>query len=253
MTAGAPVAATLVAVQSAPARSDVGTTVVGAVGAALLLVLGLRLAYLAARTRTSVTPAQAALWEYYGYAGVLAVLYGGLVLAERRLGHDYVFLDGLLLAFALCFALALREAYYNATLSNAEVDRFGQYRLRRSLEFGFVALVVVGAVGPLVRPTAPFDAVLAVAGAAVVCYGAYFQARRTLATPTRGTLVDALTRQSLPVLGFGGAAVATPALAVVGRASPAVVDALAASLVLAAAASMLAVTLKLDQHSSTHR
>lgn len=234
-------------------QPDVGTAVVSVVGAALLLVLGLRLAHLAARTRTSVTPAQAALWEYYGFAGVLAVLYGGLALAERRFGHDYVFLDGLLLAFALCFALALREAYYNATLSNAEVDRFGQYRLRRSLEFGFVALVVVGAIGPLVRPAAPFDALLAVAGVAVVSYGGYFQARRVLATSTRGTLVDALTRQTVPVLVFGGGAVATPALTVVRGTPSGVVEALAASLVLAAAASLLAITLKLGQHRSTHR
>lgn len=235
-------------VQAAQAP-DVGTAVVTVFGGGLLGLLGLRLAYLALRTRATVTEAQAALWEYFGYAGVLAVLYGGLVLAAHVGEHSLAVFDGLLLALGLCFALAMREAHYNATLSNAEVDRLGQFRIRRALEVGLVAAVVVTAVGPLLRPDPRFTLLSAAAGVGVVVYGLYFQLRRRSAGAARGTLIDTLVRESLPVLVFVGAALVTPALAL-GPVPEPVARALVPTFVLVAAVSLLPVTLKLAQHRS---
>lgn len=228
---------------------DVGTAVVTVVGAVMLGALGLRLAYLALRTRATVTDAQAALWEYFGYAGVVAVLYAGLVLVGHAGDRSLPFLDGLLLALGLCFALATREAHYNATLSNAEVDRLGQFRLRRAVEVALVGTVVVTAVGPLLRPSPRFALLSAAAGLAVVAYGLGFQLRRRATGAGRGTIVDALVRQSLPVLVFVGAALLTPALAP-GPVSEPVARALVPVFVLLAAASLLPLTRQLGQHRS---
>lgn len=231
---------------------DVGTAVVSVVGAALFAVLGLRLTYLAVRTRTNVTAAQEAIWEYFGYAGAVALVYGALALVELYAELTLPFLRGVLLAFALLFALVMREAYYNATLSNAEVDRFGQYQVRRGVEFGFVGIVLLAAVGPMVRPDPTFTILAGLAAVGVVAYGAYFQYRRTRDVPTRGTLVDGLMRQSLPVLVFTGAALVAPSLAF-GAVEPAVARAIAGVFVVVTAASLLTVTIKLGQHLATHR
>lgn len=231
---------------------DVGTTVLTVVGAAMLVVLGLRTAYLAVRTRASVTSAQAALWEYFAYAGVLGALYGGLALGGLWTGASLPFLPGLLLAFALCFALATREAYYNATLSNAEVDRLGDHRLRRGLEVGFVGVVLASAVGPLFQSGEAFTIAAALGAVAVVAYGLYFQHRRTAVVATRGTLIDSLVRHSVPVLVFAGGGVVAPSLAL-GPTTEPVATALAGVFVLVTATSLLAVTVKLQQHRSTRR
>lgn len=248
MTTG-PAAA--VQLQTTPAP-DVGTAVVSIVGAALLGVLSLRLTVLAIRTRTSVARPQAALWEYFGFAGAIGVLYGAFALLELWTDVRLAFLNGILLAFALCFALAMREAYFNATLANAELDRLGEYRVRRGLEMGFVAIVLVVAVGPLLRRSAAFTALTASAGVGIVCYGLYFQLRRSRTPATRGTLIDTLLRQTVPVLVFAGGALVAPALAL-GVASTTVTSAVAGVFVVVTAASLLTVTIKLSQHLSSRR
>lgn len=230
---------------------DVGTAVVTVVGAALLLVLGLWLTYLALRTRASVPSAQAALWEYFGFVGIVGAVSGAAILFARWLSASVPFRSGLLLAFALCVAFAMREAYYNATLANAEIDRLGDHHLRRSVEVAFVGLVLVTAVGPIVRPSAAFTVLAALAGVAVVAYGLAFQHRRTSAVATRGTVIDSLARHSVPVLVFAGGAVVSPALAL-GATSEPVARAVGGVFVLVAATSLLPVAIKLDQHRSAH-
>lgn len=231
---------------------DVGTAVVSIVGASLLAVLSLRLAYLAVRTRSSVARPQAALWEYFGLGGGVGVLYGGFALLELYADASLAFLDGILLAFTLCFALAMREAYFNATLANAELDRLGEFRVRRTLEMGFVALVLVVAVGPLLRRSPAFTAIAAGAGVGIVAYGLYFQIRRSRTPATRGTLIDTLLRQTVPVLVFAGGALVAPALAL-GVASTTVASAVTGVFVLVTAASLMTVTIKLSQHLSARR
>lgn len=250
MTGG--VAATAQSLLQTSPAPDVGTAVVGVVGASLLALLSLRLTFLAVRTRTSVARPQAALWEYFGFAGVVGVLYGGFALVELWADTILDFLNGLLLAFALLFALAMREAYFNATLANAELDRLGEYRVRRTLEIGFVALVLVVAVGPMLGATRLFTLLTAAAGAGVVSYGLYFQVRRSRTPATRGTLIDTLLRQTVPVLVFSGGALVAPALAL-GITSSTVATAVATVFVLVAAASLLTVTIKLSQHLSSRR
>lgn len=231
---------------------DEGTVVVALIGAAMLAVLSVRLAYLAGWTRRRVGRSQAALWEYFTFAGVVGVIYGGLALARLAAEAAFPFLDGLLLAFALLFALAIREAYFNATLSNAEVDRLGQFRLRRGLEFGFVGVVLLVAIGPLVRSSAAFTLAAAAGGAAVVCYGLYFHALRSATPATRGTLIDTLVRQSVPVLVFAGGAVIAPALTLV-DVDAVVAETVAYVFVVVTAASLMTVTIKLSQHLSSLR
>ncbi|AGN00239.1 hypothetical protein L593_01430 [Salinarchaeum sp. Harcht-Bsk1] len=246
--AGQPLLAPL---QTSPAP-DVGTAVVSIVGAAMLTLLSLRLTFLAVRTRTSVARPQAALWEYFGFAGVVGVLYGSFTLLQHWLDVRLDFLNGLLLAFTVLFALAMREAYFNTTLANAELDRLGEYRLRRALEIGFVAIVLVISVGPLVRRSRIFTVLTAAAGFTVVGYGLYFQFRRSRTPATRGTLIDTLLRQTVPVLVFAGGALVAPALAL-GVASPTVASAVAAVFVVVTAASLMTVTIKLSQHLSSRR
>ena len=236
---------------SGTATGDVGTAVVTIVGAALFVVLGARLTYLALRTRSSVTTTEAAIWEYFAFAGLVATLYGGLVLTGLWTARTLPFLPGLLLAFALCFALAMREVYYNATLANAEVDRLGEFHLRRALEVGFVCLVVVVAIGPMLGAGRSGTILGALAGVAVVAYGLYFQHRRTKQVATRGTLLDSLVRHSVPVLVFAGAGIVTPSLAL-GTTSEQIARALAAVFVLATATSLLGVAIKLQQHRAAH-
>lgn len=248
MTPGASVTVSL---QTSPAP-DVGTAVVTIVGASLLTVLSLRLAYLAIRTRTSVARPQAALWEYFGFAGAVGVLYGGFALVELWADARLPFLNGLLLAFTLCLALAMREAYFNGTLANAELDRLGEYRIRRSLEMGFVAIVLVVAVGPLIRESVAFTAITAGAGVGIVSYGLYYQIRRSRTPATRGTLIDTLLRQTVPVLVFAGGALVAPLLAF-GVASSTVASAVAGVFVVVTAASLMTVTIKLSQHLSARR
>jgi len=248
MTAAGPVAGVL---QTTPAP-DVGTAVVTLVGASLLGVLSLRLTYLAIRTRSSVARPQAALWEYFGIGGVVGVLYGGFALVELYADAPLVFLNGILLAFTLCFALAMREAYFNATLANAELDRLGEFRVRRSIEMGFVAIVLVVAVGPLVRRSPIFVAITAAAGVGIVIYGLYYQIRRSRTPATRGTLIDTLLRQTVPVLVFAGGALVAPVLAL-GAASTTVASAVAGVFVVVTAASLMTVTIKLSQHLSARR
>lgn len=243
MTAGGPL-------QSA-AAGGVGTATVSVIGAAMLFVLSARLAYLAVRTRQRVARPQAALWEYFGFAGVVGVCYGGLSLAEAWVGQ-LPFLDGLLLAFALLFALAMREGFFNATLSNAEVDRLGDYRRRRSLELGLVAAVFVVGLVPLATRARSVAMLAAVAAVAVVAYGLYFQLRRAATAATRGTLIDTLLRQTVPVLVFAGGALVAPALAL-GPLTDEVALAVGAVFVVVTAASLMTVTIKLSQHLASHR
>lgn len=245
-------AALPVAGLQATADLDVGTAVVTVVGASMLAVLSLRLAVLAVRTRTSVARPQAALWEYFGFAGLVGVLYGGFALLELWATTRLPFLEGLLLAFALCFALAMREAYFNAALANAELDRLGEYRVRRTLEMGFVAVVLVVSVGPLIRRNSAFGILTASAGVAIVGYGLYFQLRRSHTPATRGTLIDTLLRQTVPVLVFAGGALVAPTLAL-GIASTTVAAAVGAVFVVVTAASLMTVTIKLSQHLSSRR
>lgn len=231
---------------------DVGTAVVAIVGATLLAGLSVRLALLSVLTRNRVARPQAALWEYFGFAGVVGALYGGLALVELWADTPLPFLEGLLLAFALFVALAMREAYFNATLANAELDRLGQYRVRRGLEVGLVGVVVAVAVGPMIGRNDAFTVLTALAGTAVVCYGLYYQIRRSRTPATRGTLIDTLVRQTVPVLVFSGGALAAPVLALVGT-STTVATAVSAVFVVVTAASLLPVTIKLSQHLSARR
>lgn len=231
---------------------DVGTAVVTIVGAALLGGLSLRLAYLAVRTRNTVARPRAALWEYFGFAGVVGVLYATFVLLGLWIDVQLAFVDGLLLAFVLCFALAMREAYFNAALANAERDRLGEYRVRRSLEIAFVALVLVVSVGPLLGRPELFTILTAVAAVAVVSYGLYFQLRRSRRSGIRGTLIDTLLRQTVPVIVFAGGALVAPVLAL-GLASTTVTSAVAGVFVVVTASSLMTVTIKLHQHLSSRR
>jgi len=239
------------ALETSPAP-DVGTTVVSIVGATMLAVLSLRLVFLAVRTRTSVARPQAALWEYYGFAGVVGCVYGAVAVLQHWVGVRFRFLDGILLAFVLLFALAMREAFFNATLANAELDRIGEYRLRRAVEISFVSLVLVVAVGPLLRRSDFFTMLTAVAAVAVVGYGLSFHLRRTRTPATRGTLIDTLLRQTVPVLVFAGGALVAPALTF-GLVSSTVASAVAAVFVVVTAASLMTVTIKLSQHLSSRR
>lgn len=232
--------------------ADLGTIVVTVVAAALLVVLGLRVAYLAVRTRAIVPSAQAALWEYFGFAGAVAALYGLVAIGGFVAGRALPSLPGLLLALALCVALAMREAYYTARLSNAEVDRLGDFHLRRGVEASFVGVVLATAVGPLLRPGAPFAVLAALAGVAVVAYGLAFQHRRTATVGTSGTFADSLVRHSVPVLVFAGGALAAPVLAL-GPTSDLLASAIVGVFLLVAATSLLPVAIKLDQHRSAHR
>lgn len=243
--------AALLQVQTQPAP-DVGTAVVTIVGAALLGGLSLRLAFLALRTRNTVARPRAALWEYFGFAGVVGVLYAVSVLLGLWIDTRLAFVGGLLLAFVLCFALAMREAYFNAALANTERDRLGEYQVRRTLEIAFVILVLVVSVGPLIGRPELFAVLTAVGATAVVSYGLYFQLRRARRPGTRGTLIDTLLRQTVPVLVFAGGALVAPVLAL-GIASPTVASAVAGVFVVVTAASLMTVTIKLHQHLSSRR
>ncbi|GAB3683011.1 hypothetical protein GCM10028857_09810 [Salinarchaeum chitinilyticum] len=246
-----PTGPAFVQLQATPAP-DVGTAVVTIVGATLLGLLSLRLTYLAVVTRTRVARPQAALWEYFGIAGVVGALYAAFVLLGLWIDARLPFVDGLLLAFVLCFALAMREAYFNAALANSELDRLGEYRVRRTLEMAFVAVVLVVAVGPRLGAAELFAVPTAAGAVAIVGYGLYFQLRRSRRPATRGTLIDTLLRQTVPVIVFAGGALVAPVLAL-GTASPTVASAVAGVFVVVTATSLLTVTIKLHQHLSSRR
>lgn len=227
--------------------ADTGTAIVTIAGAAMLAVLSARLLVLSVRIRRSAARDRFAVWEYYGYAGAMGTLYGGLVLTGAALGTDLRFLDGLLLAFATLVAFALREAYFSETLSNAERDRIGEFRSRRTFEVGVVLLVVAVTVGPLLQTGWVITVGSAVGATAVVGYGLVYQLRRGEKGRTRGTLLDTLVRQSVPVLVFAGGALVAPALAL-GPPSTAVANSVAAVFLVATATSLMTVTIKLRQH-----
>jgi|GEM_PF-1670566 len=239
-------------VVQATAPHDVGTTVVTLVGAAMIGVLSARLSVLAARIRANAPRAQVALWEYFGFAGLAGTLYGGLLLAGSVLEVHLPFLEGVLLAFTVLVALALREAHFNATLSNAELDRLGQYRVRRGLEATFVLGVVIVVAGPVVSDAAAFTVLAGVTAFAVVVYGLYYQVQRSRSSATRGTLIDTMVRQSVPVLVFAGGAVIAPVLAL-GPTSETVAQSVSAVFVVVTATALMTVTIKLSQHLSAVR
>lgn len=226
---------------------DTGTAIVTVAGAAMLAVLSVRLLVLSVRIRRSAARDRFAVWEYYGYAGAMGAAYGGLLLTGAVLDRPLPFLDGLLLAFATLIAFALREAYFSETLSNAERDRLGEFRSRRTFEVGVVLVVVAVTVGPLLRRGAAVVVLTAVAATLVVGYGLVYQLRRGTNDRTRGTLLDTLVRQSVPVLVFAGGALVAPALAV-GPPSTAVAESVAAVFLVATATSLMTVTIKLRQH-----
>lgn len=231
---------------------DPGTLVVVLAGAAMLGVLSIRLTYLALRTRRRVARPESALWEYFAFAGVVGILYGGLELLALWTETSRSPLDGVLLAFALLFALAMREGYYNAMLANAERDRIGQFRARRTVELAFVGAVVVATIGPLFPLGRYLLAGTATAAVLVVGYGLFFEFKRSRSRATRGTLIDSLLRQSVPVLVFAGGALVAPVL-VLGGTEAVVARAISGVFVVVTAASLMTVTLKLSQHLSTHR
>lgn len=221
--------------------------IVALIGYALLAVLSTRLAVLAIKTKRRGARPQSALWSYFTFAGIVGALAGALGLGELVLGGVFRVVDTILLAFVIMIALAMREAYYNATFSNAEIDRLGEFRTRRAIEIGFVVVVVVSAIGQLLGSSGVLTSLVGVTAVVVVGYGIYFHHRRTGEPATRGTLIDSLLRQTLPALVFGGGAVAMSLLRFVGV-EPVIVETTANVFVVLTAGALMTVTIKLHQH-----
>lgn len=221
--------------------------VVELVGYTLLAVLSGRLAWLSLRLRNRAARPQAALWGYFGFTGIVGLLAGGLGLVNIGTEGAVTVGGALLLAFALLLALAMREAYYNTKLTNTELDRIDQFWGRKTIELAFVAVVPVTALGQLFRPGAGFETLAGVTAVGVLFHGLYFHWRRTGAPATRGTLIDSLLRQTLPAMVFSGGAVAVSLLSWFSI-GPGIIGALTNVFVLLTAASLMTVTIKLQQH-----
>ncbi len=225
-------------------------------GYALLTVLSIRLGLLGVRSRRHAGRPQSALWGYFTLAGVVGALVGSLGmldiarLIESLTAPISAIIDPLLFAFGLLLALAMREAYYNATFANAEEDRLGSFRVRRSIEVLLVAIVPVTALGQAFVGWNGFGWLLGGGAILSAVYGAYYQRRRTVDKATRGTLIDTLLRQSLPALMFVTGAVG---ISVFGGLvfGAQLTETVAGIFRLLVAASLLPVTVKLNQHLLT--
>lgn len=237
--------------------------VVWVVGYAMFVTLGGWLTLLGYRIRSRVLRPEQTLWGYFALAGFSSVLLGVLGIAWLVAGFDptlYGAAVAVHLGFVVLCALIMREAYYNERLSNSEYDRIGQFRLRRSLEFGFVLAVLVVGIGPLAAragATGPVDhsgfhTFAGVVALVVVAYGSYFHRKRTGEAGSRGTVIDTLLRHLFPVLTFAGGGLLTTLLPFVSI-DPVIADALTGVLLVMAATSLVPLLVKFRQHLSVHR
>ena len=240
-----------------------GTAIAWLIGYAMFVTLGGWIFVLAVRIRGRVPQPEAILWEYFALAGSTGLLSGLLGLIWLLDGGDSPALSGVvdavLLSFLLLCALSMREAYFNTVLSNAESDRLAEYPLRRILEIGFVVSVIVVGISAVTAGFTGVHAVLdaiaviaAVSAVLIVSYGLYFNRERTRLPATRGTVIDTLLRQLVPVLAFAGGALSIPLL-LERAAEPSVAGTVAAILVVMAATALVSVTIKFRQHLSVQR
>ncbi|MFW5918391.1 MAG: hypothetical protein ACOCR0_02795 [Haloferacaceae archaeon] len=239
---------------SAVPTASQGAVVVWLVGWSLLSVLCARVTILSLRTRSRVARGQGDFWTYFAYVGVAGVLCGGVGLIALVVGSTPAIegaLRGLLLTFTFLGALLVREAYYNRTLSNAERDRIGRYPARRAIEVGVIGAIALVGLGPFVTAVPLPDVVTAIAGGTVVVYGTYFQRKRARSPATRGTLIDTLLRQFVPVLAFAGGALVTPVFRPMLGAV--VTETLVGVFLVMTGTSLIIVTIKLHQHLLSQR
>ncbi len=230
-------------------RSQTGV-LIAIIGYALLAVLGARLSLLGIRARRHSGRPQATLWLYFTFVGVLGVLIGGVGVSEELLGLSWHLVEPLLFAFTLVIALTMREAYYNTAFSTQEGDRLGEFRLRRLVELGFVLVVPVTVLGAWITTSSVWSLLLGSGALGVAVYGVYYQRRRTGDLATRGTMIDTLLRQSVPALLFAtGRILIQPFEA--GLLGPVVVDVIGSVFLILIGASLLPVTVKLNQYLLT--
>jgi hypothetical protein len=150
----------------------------------------------------------------------------------------------------LLLALSVREIYYNGALSADAEDR-REFRGRRALELGFVAVVAVVTFGIGVFGLTRGLLALQGAGALVFAgYGFRFGIRQTTAAMVRGTMIDSLLRHLLPVLAFA-ALVPAADLATVAGLDRVVVMHLQVVFVIMTATALMTATIKLRQNLAT--
>ncbi len=230
-------------------RSQTGV-LIAIIGYALLAVLGARLSLLGIRVRQQSGRPQATLWMYFAFVGIVGILIGGVGISEELIGLGWYLVEPLLFAFALLIALTMREAYYNTAFSNREVDRLGEFRLRRLVELGFVLVVPVTVLGAWITTSSVWSVLLGIGALGVAVYGVYYQRQRTGDLATRGTMIDTLLRQSLPALLFATGQILIQSLEY-GVFGPVIVDVIGSVFLLLIGASLLPITVKLNQYLLT--
>jgi hypothetical protein len=235
------------------------TAIVWLIGYSLFVTLGGWITVLAFRLRSHVLQPETVLWQYFAFIGTTGLITGILGLAWVLDGGSSPLLAGVIdavfLAFTLLCALAIREGYFNTVLSNTERDRLFSYPVRRAFELGAILTVIVVGFGAIVTQNSTMSAVsefntalTVVSAAGIVCYGLYFHWKRTQLFVTRGTVVDTLLRQLVPVLAFAGGVLLTPLLAIIGEESTG--STVGAALLIMTATALISVTIKQRQHLS---
>jgi hypothetical protein len=127
-----------------------------------------------------------------------ALVYGALGLAELAVAVATPFRDGVLLAFVLLLALALREVYFNGAFAVSERQRADDAsRPRRIVEFAFIVATTSAVFRAGFFGDAP-ELGLFEAGSATafVAYGVLFGRRHARRAEVSGTMLDDVVRHS---------------------------------------------------------
>ena len=229
---------------------DPNLTFIAFIAMALLAVVAARFGvYAYLNARATAIDDQRVLWEYLLYVGAVAAAYGLVGVVEIVSTAEASFKTGVMLAVVLLLALSIREVYFNTALSSA--GHSGEFRGRRVLELGFVAVVAVAVFGvAVVGLTRPLLALQGVGGVVFAGYGFLFGRRQTGAAMVQGTAIDSLLRHLLPVLAFA-ALVPVADLATVAGLDRVVVVHVQTVFVIMTATALMTATIKLRQNLSS--
>jgi hypothetical protein len=180
-------------------------TFISFIAMVVIAVLGVRFGlYAFLNMRATELTDQRPLWEYLFYVGGVSAMYGLLGILEIISTIRTVFKQGLMLALILLVALAIREIYFNATLSNRASTRDEAFAARRPLELSFVAIVAVVIFGIGIFGENPVLFLIQGFGALLFAgYGFWFGQQQAQESMVQGTMIDSLLRHLLPVLAFG--------------------------------------------------
>lgn len=171
----------------------------------LIIVIGIRFSWYSLKNKNNRDlPSQNVMWEYYIYIGILSVLYGIFGVLNIISDFSINLGVGIWMAFVFLLSINMREIYYSQVFSKSERKRNKSIYSKDILELLFILIIIIVFIGEILLENNFLKLVEGITTFIFIIYGFIFGNKTISNSIIKGTGLDTLTRNLLPILLFSG-------------------------------------------------